>query len=90
MITPLSRGFPKTNRVLGLALPLKTTVLPAGYAAWTLRLSAGACVELRYTDSLLPMTAGRLLKKHNEPLAGWRDAEAVPRRTKQDWTRLNI
>jgi len=38
---------------------------PKGCAKWTLRLLAGKCVELQYTDSLSHMTVGRLLKKRN-------------------------
>jgi transposase len=38
---------------------------PTGYAAWTLRLLADTCVELRYIDSLSHMTVSRLLKKLN-------------------------
>jgi len=38
---------------------------PAGRSRWTLRLLAEKSVELRYVDSLSPMTVGRLLKKRN-------------------------
>jgi hypothetical protein len=36
---------------------------PEGFSAWTLRLLADKCVELRYVGSLSHMTVSRLLKK---------------------------
>ena len=37
--------------------------VPKGYARWTLRLLAGKCVELHYSDTMSHMTVSRLLKK---------------------------
>ena len=36
---------------------------PQGCARWTLRLLAGKCVELHYSDTMSHMTVSRLLKK---------------------------
>jgi len=38
---------------------------PKGYARWTLRLLAAKCVELRYSDTMSPMTISTLLKKRS-------------------------
>jgi transposase len=38
---------------------------PKGYARWTLRLLAGKCVELGYSDAMSRMSVSRLLKKRN-------------------------
>lgn len=38
---------------------------PEGYSRWTVRLLADKCVELKYIESITPMTISRTLKKMN-------------------------
>ena len=52
-----------TGKMEARIIALACGEAPKGYARWTLRLLAGKCVELGYSDNMSHMTISRLLKK---------------------------
>jgi hypothetical protein len=54
-----------TGKMEARIIALACGETPKGYAKWTLRLLAGKCVELGYSNSMSHMTISRLLKKHS-------------------------